>query len=132
MGSNSSMPCTYYNKWRKAECFNHVFFCNDFYVICYSLSDQPDVPVQLSVWVLAVCQTMDEQTKFVLRRIFKKIPSRNIEDLLKNWNCLNADQLRALDYTRPKWTLVENIISFCEVRTLIYIRWKAFAEYADA
>ncbi|KAA0714636.1 Centromere protein N [Triplophysa tibetana] len=61
---------------------------------------------------------MDEQTIFVLRRIFKKIPSRNIEDLLKNWNCLTADQLRALDYTRPKWTLVENIISFCEERRL--------------
>nr|XP_055029351.1 centromere protein N [Misgurnus anguillicaudatus] len=61
---------------------------------------------------------MDEQTRCVLRRIFQRIPSKNIEKLLKSWNCLAADQLRALDYTRPKWTIVENVISLCEERRL--------------
>ncbi|XP_051953442.1 centromere protein N [Xyrauchen texanus] len=61
---------------------------------------------------------MDEQAKNTLQRIFRKIPSKKIENILKNWNCLSVDQLRALDYTRPKWMLIEHVISFCEENRL--------------
>ncbi|XP_043120599.1 centromere protein N-like [Puntigrus tetrazona] len=61
---------------------------------------------------------MDAQTTSVLNRIIRRIPNKNIEDLLKKWNCLSADQLRALDYTRPKWVIVEHVISFCEENRL--------------
>lgn len=57
---------------------------------------------------------MDAQARSVLYRIIRRIPNRNIENLLKRWNCLSEDQLRALDYTRPKWIIVEHVISFCE------------------
>lgn len=59
---------------------------------------------------------MDAQATSVLNRIIRRIPNKNIENLLKKWNCLSADQLRALDYTRPKWMIVEHVIGFCEVR----------------
>uniref|UniRef100_A0A671KDS9 Uncharacterized protein n=1 Tax=Sinocyclocheilus anshuiensis TaxID=1608454 RepID=A0A671KDS9_9TELE len=37
---------------------------------------------------------MDAQATSVLNRIIRRIPNRNIESLLKKWNCLSADQLR--------------------------------------
>uniref|UniRef100_A0A672PFG0 Centromere protein N-like n=1 Tax=Sinocyclocheilus grahami TaxID=75366 RepID=A0A672PFG0_SINGR len=60
---------------------------------------------------------MDAQATSVLNRIIRRIPNKNIENLLKKWNSLSADQLRALDYTRPKWMIVEHVLSFCEVRS---------------
>jgi len=65
---------------------------------------------------------MDAQARSVLYRIIRKIPNRNIENLLKRWNCLSAEQLRDLDYTRPKWVIVEHVISLCEVRYIINIK----------
>uniref|UniRef100_A0A8C1EIY2 Centromere protein N n=1 Tax=Cyprinus carpio carpio TaxID=630221 RepID=A0A8C1EIY2_CYPCA len=61
---------------------------------------------------------MDTQATSVLNRIIRRIPNKNIENLLKKWSCLSADQLRALDYTRPKWMIVEHVISFCEENRL--------------
>ncbi|XP_016315192.1 centromere protein N-like [Sinocyclocheilus anshuiensis] len=58
---------------------------------------------------------MDAQVRSVLYRVIRRIPNKNIENLLKKWNCLSTDQLYALDYTRPKWVIVEHVISFCEV-----------------
>uniref|UniRef100_A0A8C1LRL4 Centromere protein N n=1 Tax=Cyprinus carpio TaxID=7962 RepID=A0A8C1LRL4_CYPCA len=61
---------------------------------------------------------MDAQVRSVLRRVIQRIPNKNIENLLKKWNCLSADQLCALDYTRPKWMIVEQVTSFCEENRL--------------
>ncbi|XP_016382919.1 centromere protein N [Sinocyclocheilus rhinocerous] len=61
---------------------------------------------------------MDAQATSVLNRIIRRIPNKNIENLLKKWNSLSADQLRALDYTRPKWMIVEHVINFCEENRL--------------
>ncbi|XP_026087025.1 centromere protein N [Carassius auratus] len=61
---------------------------------------------------------MDAQVRSVLRRVIRRIPNKNIENLLKKWNCLSTDQLCALDYTRPKWMIVELVASFCEDNSL--------------
>lgn len=61
---------------------------------------------------------MDEQARSVLNRVIRTIPNKNMKNLLSKWNCLSADQLQALDYTKPKRMIVEHIIDCCESSSL--------------
>ncbi|KAF7699384.1 centromere protein N [Silurus meridionalis] len=57
---------------------------------------------------------MDEQSRAILQRILRKLPGKKTQNTLRVWGCLSAEQLQDLDFTQPKWLLLENIISKCE------------------
>ncbi|MCJ8733638.1 hypothetical protein PDJAM_G00225910 [Pangasius djambal] len=57
---------------------------------------------------------MDEEARAILQRVLRRLPSRKTESTLRAWGCLSAQQLEDLDYTQPKWLLLENLISKCE------------------
>ncbi|XP_076848646.1 centromere protein N isoform X2 [Brachyhypopomus gauderio] len=61
---------------------------------------------------------MDVETKTILQRIIRKIPNKKLEGTLRSWGRLSAEQLRSLDFTQPKWSLLEDLISRCEDRRL--------------
>ncbi|KAF4091822.1 hypothetical protein AMELA_G00041830 [Ameiurus melas] len=57
---------------------------------------------------------MDEQSRAILQRILRRLPSKKTQSTLRAWGCLSAEQLEDLDYTQPKWLLLENVIFKCE------------------
>ncbi|KAK3549113.1 hypothetical protein QTP70_032574 [Hemibagrus guttatus] len=57
---------------------------------------------------------MDEQAQAILQRILRRLSSKKIQTTLRAWGCLSPEQLEDLDYTQPKWLLLENLISKCE------------------
>ncbi|TRY55726.1 hypothetical protein DNTS_010294 [Danionella cerebrum] len=61
---------------------------------------------------------MDARARSVLSRVLRRVPSRDMGALLEKWSCLPEDQLRAVDYTRPRATLTEHIIGLCEDNSL--------------
>lgn len=60
---------------------------------------------------------MDEQARAILQRVLRKLPSKKTQSTLRAWGCLSAEQLQDLDYTQPKWLLLDHLICKCEVST---------------
>ncbi|TSZ97541.1 Centromere protein N [Bagarius yarrelli] len=61
---------------------------------------------------------MDEQALAILQRILRKLPSKKTQRTLRTWGCLSAEQLEDLDFTQPKWLILENLVSKCEENRL--------------
>lgn len=61
---------------------------------------------------------MDPTVRNLLVRILRKIPTGKIEETLKTWSHLSRNQQQSLDYSQPKWSLHENIVSLCQENSL--------------
>ncbi|XP_013857361.1 centromere protein N [Austrofundulus limnaeus] len=57
---------------------------------------------------------MDESATRLLQRIVRRIPTRTLKTTLEKWDRLSAAQRLSLDFTEPKWTLLQKLVSFCE------------------
>ncbi|XP_037549334.1 centromere protein N [Nematolebias whitei] len=57
---------------------------------------------------------MDESATRLLQRIVRRIPTRMLKATLEKWDRLTAQQRLSVDFTEPKWELVQKLVSICE------------------
>lgn len=60
---------------------------------------------------------MDDSTKRLVQQLIRRIPAQMLRTTLDKWGRLSAAQQKAIDFTQPKWTLVEKLLDICEVRS---------------
>lgn len=58
---------------------------------------------------------MDDTVKQLLRRLVRRIPAQALQSTLAKWGRLTAQQRESIDFTQPKWTLVDKLLDICEV-----------------
>lgn len=63
---------------------------------------------------------MDDTVKQLLRRLVRRIPAQALQSTLAKWERLTAQQRESIDFTQPKWTLVDKLYDICEVRLDCY------------
>lgn len=58
---------------------------------------------------------MDDTLKQLIRRLVRRIPANALQSTLQKWGRLTAQQCESIDFTQPKWTLVDKLLDICEV-----------------
>ncbi|XP_017296984.1 centromere protein N [Kryptolebias marmoratus] len=57
---------------------------------------------------------MDESATRLLQRIVRRTPTEKLKATLEKWDRLTAAQRRSVDFTEPKWALIEKLVDACK------------------
>lgn len=58
---------------------------------------------------------MDDFSKRLLQRLVRRIPAQTLRATLEKWGRLTAAQRQSIDFTQPKWELMEKLLAIFEV-----------------
>lgn len=58
---------------------------------------------------------MDDLTRRLLQRLIRRTPVQMLKTTLERWDRLTLAQRQSMDFTQPKWALLEKLVAIFEV-----------------